>query len=248
MGAIDYVPHGRLAIGSGSTLRVDDGKGMLLYVWQGSVWLTQESDRRDHLVKSGESFRIDRTGTILISSLGQGAVISLTSPPVREQANLMKAIRLLPAALLAGCVSAASVPENLKPASGESLKRIVAAKGVQIYECREGRWLFVAPEAELFDQRGNLIGKHYAGPHWEATGDGSKVVGKLKSRADAPVAGAIPWLLLSTKSVGGQGYFADVTSIQRVATHGGVAPAGDCAKTGMQARVPYTADYHFFAQ
>jgi hypothetical protein len=148
--------------------------------------------------------------------------------------------------ILAGCASnTVSVPENLKPAN-QSLKRIIAAKGVQIYECREGRWLFVAPEADLFDQQGNLIGKHYAGPHWESTGDGSKVVGKLTSRADAPVAGAIPWLLLSTKSVGGQGYFADVTSIQRVATHGGVAPAGDCAKTGIQARVEYSADYYFY--
>ena len=150
--------------------------------------------------------------------------------------------------VLAGCASTAPVPENLKPASGESLKSIVAAKGVQIYECREGRWLFVAPEADLFDQRGKLIGKHYAGPHWEATADGSKVIGKVKSRADAPVAGATPWLRLSAKSVGGQGSFSDVTSIQRIATHGGVAPAGDCAKTGMQARVPYTADYYFFGQ
>ena len=149
--------------------------------------------------------------------------------------------------IIAGCASTVPVPENLKPAGNESLKRVIAAKGVQIYECREGRWLFVAPEADLFDQRGNLVGKHYAGPHWEATGDGSKVVGKVKSRADAPEAGAIPWLLLSTKSVGGNGYFANVTSIQRVATHGGVAPAGDCAKTGMQARVAYTADYYFFS-
>jgi hypothetical protein len=150
--------------------------------------------------------------------------------------------------ILAGCASnTVSVPENLRPAANQSLKRIIAAKGVQIYECREGRWLFVAPEADLFDQQGNLIGKHYAGPHWESTGDGSKVVGKLTSRADAPVAGAIPWLLLSTKSVGGQGYFSDVSSIQRVATHGGVAPAGDCAKTGAQARVEYTADYYFYS-
>jgi len=148
--------------------------------------------------------------------------------------------------ILAGCASnTVSVPDNLKPANAE-LKRIVAAKGVQIYECREGRWLFVAPEADLFDQQGNLIGRHYAGPHWESAGDGSKIIGKLTSRADAPVPGAIPWLLLSTKSVGGRGEFSDVTSVQRIATHGGVAPAGDCPKTGTQARVEYTADYYFF--
>ena len=139
-----------------------------------------------------------------------------------------------------------SIPENLKPAANESLKRAISAKGVQIYECREQKWVFIAPEAELFDSRGNLVGRHYAGPQWEATGDGSKVVGTVKARADAPEANAIPWLLLSTKSVGGRGYFSDVTSIQRIATHGGMAPGIACTHDGLQARVSYTADYYFF--
>jgi hypothetical protein len=146
--------------------------------------------------------------------------------------------------LLAGCSS--SVPESLKPSAGESLKRVFAAKGVQIYECRDHEWAFVAPEADLFDTRGRFIGRHYAGPQWEATGDGSRIVGTVKTRADAPAAGAIPWLLLSTKSVGGKGYFSDVTSVQRVATAGGVAPEGGCDGVGEQVRVPYTAKYYFF--
>ena len=155
--------------------------------------------------------------------------------------------------LLAGCATSASfaenlktIPENLRPSAGESLKRIISAKGVQIYECRERKWMFVAPEADLYDERGNLVGRHYAGPQWEASGDGSKVLGTVKSRADAPQAGAIPWLLLSAKSVGGNGYFSDVTSVKRVATVGGAAPAGECSGAGAQARVPYTADYYFF--
>jgi hypothetical protein len=157
--------------------------------------------------------------------------------------------------LVAGCASSAPAPEehlvqvpaNLRPADDESLKRVISAKGVQIYQCRDQKWVFVAPEAELFDSRGNPVGRHYAGPQWEATGDGSKIVGTVKSRAEAPAAGAIPWLLLGTKSVGGSGYFSDVTSVQRVATVGGLAPAGDCSGTGALARVPYTADYYFFS-
>ena len=139
--------------------------------------------------------------------------------------------------LLTGCATSASVaenlkaiPENLSPAAGESLKRVIRAKGVQIYECRDQKWVFVAPDADLFDEKGNRIGRHYAGPHWEATGDGSKVLGTVKTRADAPEAGAIPWLLLTTRSVGGRGYFSDVTSIQRVATHGGTAPGIACVR------------------
>jgi len=153
--------------------------------------------------------------------------------------------KVIPIALLvAGCASV-QVPENLKPGPSETLAMIVPAKGVQIYECRASEWKFVAPEAELFDAAGKKIGKHYAGPHWEAA-DGSKVVGAVKARADAPQAGSIPWLLLGTKSVGGEGAFSKVTSIQRVATAGGVAPAGACSEAGAQARVDYTADYYFF--
>jgi hypothetical protein len=80
MGAIDYVPHGRLALSDGSTLRVDDVKGMRLYVWQGSVWLTQEGDSRDVLLEAGESFQLDRAGTALISPLGKRALVSLAAP------------------------------------------------------------------------------------------------------------------------------------------------------------------------
>ena len=71
------------------------------------------------------------------------------------------------AVLAAGCATTVQVPERLKPGSNESLALVVPAKGVQIYECRAGKWAFVAPEAELFDRAGKKIGKHYAGPHWE---------------------------------------------------------------------------------
>jgi hypothetical protein len=147
--------------------------------------------------------------------------------------------------LAAGCASTVPVPDSLKPTAGEKLAMVVPAKGVQVYECRDGKWAFVAPDAELFDAAGKKIGTHYAGPHWEAA-DGSKIVAKVSARADAPSAGAIPWLLLSSKSVGPQGAFSGVTSIQRVSTTGGLAPQGTCSQAGEQARSPYTADYYFF--
>ena len=152
---------------------------------------------------------------------------------------------ILPAVLIAGCAAPVQVPQKLSPGPNETLARVVPAKGDQIYECRDGKWAFVAPDAELFDKSGRKIGRHYAGPHWEAA-DGSKVIGAVRERADAPVPNAIPWLLLSAKSVGEEGAFSKVTSIQRVATAGGIAPAGACAQPGDKARVPYTADYYFF--
>jgi hypothetical protein len=156
----------------------------------------------------------------------------------------MKRITVLAALAAAACATPLQVPETLNPGAGETLALVVPAKGVQIYECRDRKWAFVAPEAELFDTNGKRIGRHYAGPHWEAE-DGSRVVASVKSRADAPQAGAIPWLLLGAKSAGPEGAFSRVTSIQRVATAGGVAPAGSCL-TGEKARVGYTADYYFF--
>ena len=145
-------------------------------------------------------------------------------------------VALLLLAFITGYASAqtakplAQVPEKLKPSADESLVMIVAAKGVQIYECRAKKdpsgdyeWTFVAPEAELFDAGGTRIGKHYAGPHWESN-DGSKIVGAVKENAAAPAADAIAWLLLTAKSVGAEGAFSKVTSVQRVSTVGGVAP------------------------
>ena len=162
--------------------------------------------------------------------------------------------------LVASCASletpvpAVDVPAKLRPAASESLAVIVAAKGVQIYECRAQKgqadqyeWAFVAPEADLFDARGGKVGIHYAGPHWEAA-DGSKIVGTTKERADAPQADAIPWLLLTAKSVGSSGSFGSVTSVQRIHTAGGVAPKDGCTQKTLGAieRMKYTADYYFF--
>jgi hypothetical protein len=156
----------------------------------------------------------------------------------------MKRTSIVMVALSAGCASTVPVPDNLKPGANESLALVVPAKGVQVYECRDGKWVFVAPEAELFDGAGKKVGTHYAGPHWESA-DGSKIVGAVKQRADAPDAGNIPWLLLATKSVGSEGAFSKVTSIQRVATVGGMAPTHGC-QSGEEARVYYSADYYFF--
>jgi hypothetical protein len=166
---------------------------------------------------------------------------------------VLSSLLLLAAACSTPATSTRSVPESLNPANEVRLGS-VGARGVQIYECRAKKddaeaaeWAFVAPEADLFSH-GKMIGTHYAGPHWESL-DGSKIAGVTKARADAPQAGNIPWLLLATKSVGPEGAFAHVTSVQRVNTTGGTAPdAAQCTvkSIGTRARVNYTADYVMF--
>ena len=86
------------------------------------------------------------------------------------------------------------LPDALWPGADQHLAMVVSAKGVQIYECRGSKdrpggyeWVFIAPDADLFDMGGKRIGRHYAGPHWESY-DGSKVLGAVKGSAVAPVA------------------------------------------------------------
>lgn len=142
---------------------------------------------------------------------------------------------------------------QLQPPAEQRLVRIVPAQGVQIYECRVAKagghaWAFVAPQAELYDERGRAIGHHGAGPYWEAR-DGSRIEGAVVSRADAPAGSDIPWLLLDAKSTGVRGQFSRVASVQRLNTVGGIAPALPCTAdmAGRRSEVPYSAEYRFYA-
>jgi hypothetical protein len=148
----------------------------------------------------------------------------------------------------------AAVPPRLQAPAGQALVLTARAQGVQIYACgadakepARWHWIFKAPEADLFDAQGERIGRHYAGPTWEAL-DGSRVVGEVVARDDGPDPDAIPWLLLASKMRSGKGELENVQSIQRVLTVGGKAPATGCSKDrdGEIIRVPYSATYHFY--
>ena len=177
--------------------------------------------------------------------------------PRSGRARALGVLAIACAALLLGACAGTrepSVPTLLAPPSSEALTMTVAASGVQIYECRaagsgpDHAWVLLAPEAELRDSRGNVLGHHGAGPRWQSS-DGSAIVGTVRQRVDAPDPGAIAWLLLAARADGAAGSFSDVTSVQRVRTVGGVAPTTGCAAetAGARARVPYHADYRFFS-
>jgi hypothetical protein len=146
------------------------------------------------------------------------------------------------------------VPDAIKAPAGEQVVLVAHAAGSQIYTCGKGddgkpQWTLKAPEAQLRDTKGALIGHHAAGPSWKHI-DGSSVMGKMAAKAPSPDAGSIPWLLLTAASHEGTGALARVTSIQRVRTRGGQAPPpGKCdpSKPGAETWIPYTADYYFFA-
>jgi hypothetical protein len=171
-------------------------------------------------------------------------------PVSARGARAGRVVAALLAIVLAACVTA-PLADRLRPAPGESLALVLSADGVQVYECRARQgaghaWVFVAPEADLFDRRGHKVGRHGAGPSWQVD-DGSRLVATLLQRVDAQQ-GAIPWLLMSARPDGGNGVLSDVTSIQRLHTQGGVAPDSGCHRgtAGSTTRVRYLAEYHFF--
>jgi len=149
---------------------------------------------------------------------------------------------------------AKEVPSDLTPPASAVLLFELGARGVQIYTCAAKPedpaafvWTFKAPQAELFNTRGEVVGSHFAGPTWQGQ-DGSAVVGAVVKRADAPSKQAILWLLLEAKSHAGGGAFSTITHIQRLDTEGGVAPSKGCDAThkGEDVRVPYEATYAFY--
>jgi hypothetical protein len=155
-------------------------------------------------------------------------------------------------AVLSFSTSAQQTPPQLQPPAGEQLLIQVLAKGDQVYICKGGAtefsWGLKAPDAQLFDKDGKPFGKHFAGPSWEAN-DGSRVTGKAVANVPSPDADSIPWLLVNVVSHEGSGVLARATSIQRLNTKGGKAPASGCdsAHASQEVRVPYSADYLFYA-
>jgi hypothetical protein len=170
--------------------------------------------------------------------------------------KLLIAIAVAITALAAQVAQAApdepSVPTKIAVPEGNKLFLVGHAVGVQIYTCTASTaglaWSSATPRADLYDDNGRVIIKHFGGPSWQAK-DGSKVIG---SRVDGVMVDdtAIPWLLLHADKTfsGADGdRLTGTTYIQRIATTGGLTPpAADCTTAGSVVEKPYTADYYFW--
>jgi hypothetical protein len=156
---------------------------------------------------------------------------------------------VLPAAVACADVS---IPEQIKPPGGNSPVLAVHAKGDQIYQCALNggvySWQLQAPDARLFDAQGRIVGNHYSGPVWEYK-EGSRVTGRIVNKIDSAPDSAISWLLVEVIAHKGDGLFSDVKFINRINTRGGLPPLRGCDSNhvGGEKRVPYEADYIFYA-
>src|SRR5215216_7011721 len=154
---------------------------------------------------------------------------------------------------------APDVPPTLVVGEGNKVSFHGYAAGFQIYGATPSTnsptgfgWLFLAPEAILYDQDGDVVAVHYAfagptRPAWESE-SGSRVVGARTVPPVMVTSNAIPWLILSAVPANtvGPGIFERTTYIQRVNTTGGLAPAAAPTALGQEARVPYTTEYFFY--
>ena len=66
---------------AGSVLRVQDGEGRAIVVFEGQVWITMEDDPRDIVLAAGESFSVDRPGLTLVQAFCDSKLILVETGP-----------------------------------------------------------------------------------------------------------------------------------------------------------------------
>ncbi len=190
-----------------------------------------------------------RTWISLPTYIGDLLMLKLTSLAL----GLLTIMTIAPQARVIATSDYLQVPKNLAVPAEQKLLLKVPAEGTQIYTCGQVKdttdryeWTLKAPDAQLYNDRAKIIGKHYAGPTWEAN-DGSKVVAAVTAKANSPKA-SIPWLLLQVKSAQGRGIFSTANWIQRLNTNGGNPPPVACTRDRQttEIAIPYTADYYFY--
>jgi hypothetical protein len=76
--------HPLTELTSGSMLRLQNGQGLAVTVFDGDVWITQEDDLRDTILSGGESFCLDRPGLTLVQAFRDSKLMLLECGPRRE--------------------------------------------------------------------------------------------------------------------------------------------------------------------
>ena len=60
-------PH--LALDAGEVVTVDDAEGLRISARRGTVWVTEEGDREDHIVGPGEVLTVAHRGRTVVQAL-----------------------------------------------------------------------------------------------------------------------------------------------------------------------------------
>ena len=87
----EWIVQNMLELKRGGMLRIEDGRDMTVYLWNGNVWLTQDGDRRDVLLGAGSWFRVERKGVTVVYALADCA-LTLTSPYAERYAAVLQTV------------------------------------------------------------------------------------------------------------------------------------------------------------
>jgi len=70
------LPIRRLYLAARELLDIHDGQGLAVTCLEGVLWVTQSNDPRDVVIKTGQSFVLDRPGLALVCApVGPAAVV-----------------------------------------------------------------------------------------------------------------------------------------------------------------------------
>ena len=191
----------------------------------------------------------------------------------------LASVAALPKSARADDIIVPDVPENVKVTGGKAflVGHAIGTQNYVCQPSGAGvAYVLFTPQATLFDEDGDKIISHFFSPNPDEPNTDPKVVADGAIRAtweyrdtssvwaalvpngastdsNFVEEGAVAWLKL--KAVGledgptGGDKLSDTSFVQRLNTHGGLAPSTGCASladVGNKAFVPYTADYFFY--
>jgi hypothetical protein len=67
---------GAVRLHPNQTLRLVDGAGATVCALEGEVWITEENQARDIVLKSGACYRLRKRGLAIVNALGGPAAVS----------------------------------------------------------------------------------------------------------------------------------------------------------------------------
>ena len=64
-----------LCLQTGQVLTLDDAAGKRIHAAMGTVWVTEEDEREDHIVAMGESLLLEKDGRTVVQALTPSWVV-----------------------------------------------------------------------------------------------------------------------------------------------------------------------------
>ncbi|CAM6095437.1 unnamed protein product [Calypogeia fissa] len=150
-----------------------------------------------------------------------------------------------------------TIPLILEVPKGNEAQQVLFATGAQMYTYNGTAWINNNVSADLYNFKGLKVGHHFflgekdvngGQPSWETFHPYTRFTGKVVETVHQQN-DSIPWVLLqATTNIGKKKFIGASTFIQRIYTHGGLAPCAEYpAEEGAVFKSNYTTLYQFWA-